>query len=257
MPKLIALDLDGTLFRSDKSISSYTLETLRRCREAGHYVVIATGRTEKGCERIFPDISPDALILSDGTYARCGEEVLCQKFVSKATLSALLEWCNANPDVLDMTLDTPTGYKSTAMPNVPEEHMADFMRATTVVGAFSSLGADIEAYSLNVSTYKPEEMMAFAANFPDVRSHLYGWVCIWPANSGKWPALEIVAPRLGVDLKDIIAFGDEGNDLEMIEKAGIGVAMGNATDEVKAVSDYICGTNDNDGIARWLEEFLL
>lgn len=60
-----------------------------------------------------------------------------------------------------------------------------------------------------------------------------------------------------IEMTDIIAFGDDSNDIDMIKTAGIGVAMGNAIDEVKSVADFICDTNDADGIAKWISKFLL
>ena len=55
----------------------------------------------------------------------------------------------------------------------------------------------------------------------------------------------------------LVAFGDDINDLEMVKNCGIGVAVENAIDDVKAAAKYICGTNDNDGVAKWLEEHIL
>lgn len=54
-------------------------------------------------------------------------------------------------------------------------------------------------------------------------------------------------------MKNVIAFGDDHNDIEMLRECGVGVAVANAIDEAKAVADYICDTSDNDGLARWLE----
>ena len=258
MPKLIALDLDGTLFRKDKTISSHSIDVLRRCREKGHYVVIATGRTEKDCERIFPDILPTALISSDGAYVRYGEEVLLQKTIPKATFSALMAWCRACPNIKDILIDTPTGYIMSSVPSLPQQYLNDFLNVTTIVESLDGIETKTAAYGLNVDTSEPAEVAALAQSFPDIRLMRFeSMFTLWPADTGKWPALEILSARLNIAKQDIIAFGDECNDIEMIEKSGTGVAMANAIEAVKAVSNHICDTNDNDGIAKWLADNLL
>ena len=73
----------------------------------------------------------------------------------------------------------------------------------------------------------------------------------------KEHALKKAAEYFNVPLADVIAFGDDINDIEMLKTAGIGVAVGNAISAVKEIADYVCGTNDNDGVAVWIEENIL
>jgi len=70
----------------------------------------------------------------------------------------------------------------------------------------------------------------------------------------KGNALRLLCSHLNVDISKAVAFGDDCNDFEMLGAAGIGVAMGNAIDKIKATADHITDTNDNDGVAKWLEE---
>jgi hydroxymethylpyrimidine pyrophosphatase-like HAD family hydrolase len=83
------------------------------------------------------------------------------------------------------------------------------------------------------------------------------WHELLPVSVNKWTALEVIAERLSVRPEEIAAFGDDVNDIEMITNAGCGVAMDNAKAVVKAAANYICGTNDNDGPAKWIEENML
>jgi hydroxymethylpyrimidine pyrophosphatase-like HAD family hydrolase len=76
-------------------------------------------------------------------------------------------------------------------------------------------------------------------------------------NATKWNAIRLLAEKWSIDLSKIAAFGDDYNDIEMLQNCGVGVAVTNALDEVKAVANYICGSNDEDGVARWLEENVL
>jgi hydroxymethylpyrimidine pyrophosphatase-like HAD family hydrolase len=73
----------------------------------------------------------------------------------------------------------------------------------------------------------------------------------------KMNAIEILSKEQNIPLSRILAFGDDYNDIEMIKKCGIGVAMENGIDEVKSVAKYICGKNNNDGVGKWIEENVL
>jgi len=75
--------------------------------------------------------------------------------------------------------------------------------------------------------------------------------------AGKSKAVAALADHWGISIKDVVAFGDDTNDIDMLRHCGIGVAMGNAIDEVKSAADDICDTNENDGIAKWLEKHVL
>lgn len=69
-------------------------------------------------------------------------------------------------------------------------------------------------------------------------------------------AIREISKQLKIDTSQIAAFGDDYNDLDMISCCGVGIAMGNAVDKVKAAANYICGTNDNDGVAKWINSSL-
>ena len=67
----------------------------------------------------------------------------------------------------------------------------------------------------------------------------------------------MIASHFDLDLSDVIAFGDDINDYDMLKAAGTGVAMGNATNDLKEVADYVTETNDNEGIPKWIDKYLL
>ena len=75
-------------------------------------------------------------------------------------------------------------------------------------------------------------------------------------NAVKWNAVKAVADFYNFRTDNLVVFGDDVNDLEMVKNCGVGVAVANAINEVKAVADYICDSNNNDGVAKWLEENL-
>lgn len=83
------------------------------------------------------------------------------------------------------------------------------------------------------------------------------WYSFANKNSNKMNAIIEIAQFLSMDVSQIISFADDYNDIGMIKGCGIGVAMGNAIDEAKLEAKYICDTNDNDGVAKFLEKHIL
>ena len=73
----------------------------------------------------------------------------------------------------------------------------------------------------------------------------------------KSKAVSALALYWGINRLEIAAFGDDSNDIDLLSDVGVGIAMENALDEVKAVADHICDTNENDGVAKWIEENIL
>ncbi len=105
-----------------------------------------------------------------------------------------------------------------------------------------------------------EEVDAIAKLLPD---YLYAQMCggqlglVMNKNATKLNGIKHLAARFGIELADVAAFGDDYNDIEMLRGCGVGVAMENALPEVKAVADFVCGVNDDDGMAKWISENVL
>ena len=83
------------------------------------------------------------------------------------------------------------------------------------------------------------------------------WYQIKSKKAAKQYAITEVCTQLGIKISEVVAFGDDYNDVGMLRECGVGVAVANAIDEAKTAADYICDTNDNDGVAKWLEENVL
>jgi hydroxymethylpyrimidine pyrophosphatase-like HAD family hydrolase len=103
-------------------------------------------------------------------------------------------------------------------------------------------------------------MKSIAARYPEFSflhisgSDLYD---INPKDATKFNGVKTISEHFNILLSEITAFGDDYNDVVMLRECGVGVAMSNAIDECKAVADCVCDTNDNDGVAKWLEERIL
>jgi len=83
------------------------------------------------------------------------------------------------------------------------------------------------------------------------------WYAISEKSVSKLKSIEATAKYFGLALSDVAAFGDDFNDVDMLKECGVGVAVSNAIDEAKAAADFICESNDEDGVAKWIEENIL
>ena len=141
---------------------------------------------------------------------------------------------------IDLSNPQWKGYESTIV--------ADFSQGT--LGKTPKIAAEMP---------KPEAVRDIIVQFPHVAAMGYTgehWVTFANKNATKWQAIMAVAAHLQIGTENIAAFGDDMNDVEMLEKCGIGVAMDNGVDQAKAVANFVCASNDDDGIAQWIEENL-
>ena len=216
--KMIVTDLDGTLLRTDKTVSERNRLALSHCRELGIKVVFATGRSYR--TKIVPQDWFDGYIRSNGAYAYADDIEVYHSGISEEVMHYILDACNLR-------------------------HIAAEPRAKADIVLRDLLPEDAEY----VNSILPADLYLI------VLKDKLGQIMHVDATKGK--AAEALARHFGINQSDVVAFGDDLNDKDLLSWASIGVAMGNALDEVKAVADFICDTNDNDGVAKWLEENIL
>lgn len=212
---MIVTDLDCTLLRDDKTISGRTQDVLRHCRDAGIKIVYATGR---GCSaaRIVPAGLFDGRIVNNGACAMDGDGIVYDRPVPGPPARALQKACEERG--LEAVVNANNG-KLYVEGCGPED--AAFIRARL-----------------------PEELHMYMSND--------GVAMVMHRDAAKAKAVAELARHWGIAREEIAAFGDDLNDVDMLAYAGIGVAVGNALDEVKAAADDICGSNEEDGPAGWL-----
>lgn len=255
MYKLILLDLDGTLLRSDKTISSRTASALAECAKRGCLIGIATARGESNAAQYIGQLSPELIISSGGALVRFRDEILrCVAFDLEETRKIIDAGFALTQGQCEITVDTQDAhywnYKEDPhilSPDWGEVRYTDYR--------------DFNRPSLKISIELPEEGMAEEiavrvdcdwARFSDGN-----WYKFSRKDATKEKAIDRITDRLGISADQILAFGDDYVDLGMLAASGTGVAMGNAIPEVKAAADAVTRSNDEDGVAVYLEENLL
>ncbi|MCL2236414.1 MAG: Cof-type HAD-IIB family hydrolase [Defluviitaleaceae bacterium] len=250
--KMIVCDLDGTLLRSDKTLSQPTLDALAGCREKGIIIAIATARSEYNINIVTDFFVPDVLITSGGSVARYREQIVHQALLTADDANGIANKLTAVEGVGITIARTDEGY-FTSKPFDSKGYEG----AVVVDFTKNVLG---QTQKIVVEMPSPEVAKSLLESLPNVAATAFTgekWVAFHCKNAAKWQGVAAVAKHLGIETGEIVAFGDDFNDLEMVEKCGIGVAMENGISEIKGAADYVCDTNDNDGVAKWLEEYLL
>lgn len=265
MYKLIAVDMDGTLLREDKTISDRTKKAIRKAVEKGVRVVLASGRPIEGLERYLEELnllSKDDYVMSfNGSVI---QNVKTREIVSKNILKgsdlkklyALSEEIGVN--IHAFTKDgciTPKMNEYTELEgriNGIEVHEVDFDTISEEEDVIKVMFIDPQPVLEEAMTRMPETIYN---EFTVVRSAPYFLEFLNKASS-KGTGVKALGEYLGIKQEEIICIGDAGNDLDMIQFAGLGVAMGNAFDEVKEAADYVTSNNEEDGVAHVIEKFI-
>jgi len=250
--KLIITDLDNTLLRSDKSISKYTAKVFERIRAKGYLIAFATAR---GCaiSRFVEKIKPDIIVSNGGATISVHGEVIYRNLLSEKDVETIIAMCYAfTDDKALITVENDDGYYCNFIPSDPDR------RSVFTYSDFKNFRAP--AYKVSPELEKDEWAEAIVKacsnctllNFTGEKWRRYAG-----GHSDKETALKILVEHLGITLDDVVAFGDDINDLGMLKLAGTAVAVSNAIDEVKAIADHITDSNDQDGVARFLERVVL
>lgn len=274
--KLIALDLDGTLFNKDGIITAATKAELNRAAAQGVKIVISTGRPFNGLpfEQI-KDTAIEYALTTNGAsiYKIEGKECLYEQGMDIETVLPILDWILDREIHIDIYMDgvgfTPTRCRENiGRLDVPES-LRKYMIATrtpleNLKEYVRDCGQKIQKINLNFypqpdGTYLyREETLAFLNANPAITVVCGGFNNFEISKAGitKREGLEFLANYLGTDLEHTMAMGDSENDYSMINAAGIGVAMGNASDDIKAIADYITTSNNEDGVGEAVKKYI-
>lgn len=258
--RLVATDLDGTLLRSDDSVSARTRDALAAVAAAGAAHIVVTGRSVPWTRNILDDLGYEGLaVCGQGAqvYDAGAHRLLTSLTLDRQLAGLALAKIEAETgplrlavsrDGLDGEVLVGPGYRTGSLPYVPLEDVADLWAAPVnkIYVQHPTLSDDELA----------EAARQAAGGLVTVVMSGEGIVELLPLGLSKARGLSLAARRLGVKAADTIAFGDMPNDIPMFTWAARGVAMANAHPELKAVADEITASNEDDGIALVLERLL-
>ncbi len=251
MIKVAAIDLDDTLLCSDGSITPRTLQALRAWRAQGNHIIIATGRPRRTVALVLPEELHDAPLISynGAEIHRKGEKIYANLLPAVATLEIITRLLDAVP-AAEIGLEIDNVLYLNRTPTRPRPHqVANLLEMATQPAAKILIFGDEMAGVEAIMTSLPPGAQA-------LYSGRYRFLQILAQNVDKAEALRFLLPQWSLTPEQMVAFGDDTNDVEMVRISGLGVAMSNAVPEVLAVADRVTTSNDEDGVALVLEELL-
>lgn len=261
--KLLALDLDDTLLRSDGTISAETLATLLCWRSMGNHIVVATGRPPRAVAEVLPESLWDVpWICYNGAEVQERGEILKQDLIPVGDARQIVSW--AQTELPDWRMGVEIGNRLYL--NRPPEKVRPHLLAPDLLEVISEPVAKILFFASPVPNRTHSELDGFDVFGPLLRllpattrsmhSNRYRLLQFMSGTADKAYALRFVADRLGLAMEQVMAFGDDVNDVEMVRQSGTGVAVDNAVPEVHAVADWVTASHDQEGVGIMLESLI-
>jgi 5-amino-6-(5-phospho-D-ribitylamino)uracil phosphatase len=262
---LIALDLDGTLLKDDKTISPYTKEVIFKAKEAGHMIVISTGRPYRASKMYYEELDLATPIVNfNGAFVHHPKDDSWGMYHTPLHLETVKEIIevsekynvkNILAEIMDDVYFHEHDEKLLDIFNLgnPNVQIGDLRQILRKDPTCILIHAD-EEHVEEIRTYLSE----VHAHLIDHRRWAAPWHVIEIVRTGinKAEGLKRIAEFYQIPKERVIAFGDEDNDLEMIEWAGYGIAMGNAIEPLKKIANDVTKTNEEDGIGIYLKSLL-
>lgn len=246
----IFLDIDNTFTAGSEVPSEENISAVRRVREMGHLVFLNTGRSYGFIpETVLKSTEFDGVLAGNGSFIKFGEEIIKADRMSVEVLKKQSEYFLKNrlPVIFEGEKDTlyicsdrhlPTWLEVADPDDFDEKYAEVPITKVTVLGHLNNEGRKLVGEDMRLI-----EFPTYAEAVID--------------GNDKAKGIQIIMDKTGIDRAHCIAMGDSLNDIEMVGFCGIGVAMGNACDELKAIADFVSVPANEGGVAKALEHFLL
>ena len=261
-PRMIVTDLDGTLLDINKKISSRTKEYLQKLKNEGKFVVIATGRVLNSAIKISEGAKFANYIISNTgsiIYDVENRKEIFRANISKEDVNKICSLYNEKFEYIDIC-DSMYYNRYTNSDDIEKilcvEKIKDREKFLTTCE---------NAVHIIISTKKNEDVeemidiIKFEIPYLDIKIMQDSfdnkkYIEIYAPNLSKYKGIQKIAEIEGIENKDIIAFGDSLNDIDMIKNCGIGVAMGNSLERIKEIANYTTISHNENGVVEFLEK---
>lgn len=289
MYKLVAIDLDGTLLNSYGEVTDKTKEAIKKAVEKGVEVVLASGRPISSVEDLANDLSANHYLISGNgaiVYDMHKKEIVYDNFLKKEQVLEIIKICEENSiyyniytenEVLTKSLNYNTLFYHSENTHKQEEKRTNINIVDDVYGyvekteddhflkitvcdesrvVFNNILKKLELVP-NIDVLDVSHMSKkIIRNGTDEVLVEYCYTEITNKDVHKWSAMKFIIDDMSITPEEVVAIGDNVNDKEMIEGAGLGVAMGNATDQIKEIANVTVATNNEDGVYEAFEKYI-
>ncbi|QYR20653.1 Cof-type HAD-IIB family hydrolase [Paenibacillus sp. sptzw28] len=263
MYKLIAIDIDDTLLTDELTVTPGTKEALAEAIAQGVFVTLATGRMFPSAKKIAKQVELNVPIITyQGSLVKTllDEQVLYERSVPKDAAKQLFDFCKERGlhvqmyvnDVLYVQQDTEKARGYAALSKIPFVVEPDFNKLTDKPST-KMLIIDEPAYLDEIA----EQLAPLIGDRVHITKSKPHYLEFTHKEGTKGHAIAFMAEHIGCTMDEVIAIGDSWNDHEMIEAAGLGVAMENALPKLKEIAQFVTKSNNEEGVRHVIEKFIL
>lgn len=275
MIKAIFFDIDGTLITTDSKVLDSTKEAIRLAQAKGIFCGVATGRGPVKIHERIDQLPLDVFVMYNGQLVFTQNRDVYLRPFSQETLQRIVDFADDEHRQIifgarqrmdgshlmkwsqNSLLKKIAGWMPSWFPVRPTRRLLQSFSPNRKKGRYKELSILQEPIYQCVLFSAEHEAPRLEKRLPDCsfqRSNPYS-VDIVPKNGSKYHGILEFIQSAGIKSEEVMVFGDHYNDIEMIQKFGIGVAMGNGLQEVKAQADYVTASNEKDGIYQALKHF--
>ena len=290
MYKLVAIDLDGTLLNSVGEVSEKTKKIIKEAKEKGVEIVFSSGRPISSTKTLALELGVDNYLISGNgavVYDIKKDEIIYDKFLNKEQVFKIIDVCEANSifyniytedEVITKSLNynvlfyhkenikkieekrTHINVVQDVKKYIEESEKERFLKVTVCDESkmiFNGIIRKLREIG-NIDILNVEHMSRKKFKIgTEIMSIEYHYTEITNENVNKWTAIEHLLEKLDIRKEEVAAIGDNINDKEMVENAGLGVVMGNSNPIMKDLADVIVSDNDSDGVYEAFEKYIL
>lgn len=285
MYKLIAIDIDGTLLNSKSVLTDRTIDVLKKASEKGIYIVLTSGRMTSVIKEFCQKIGADKFLIAENGASIVDlqtNELIYKSYIPKNVVLDIVNVCEEN-DIYYMIYTNKElivknlkhmalfFYKQNYNPNARlETHIANREYIERIDDDFTKIMiCDEDRAIYNSIVNKLNKISAIDVTaIPHISTKVlnigteekvisYSYADISAKNTNKWTAIDMLINILGITKEEVIAIGDNINDKQMVENAGLGIAMANGSPVLKKFAKEIAPSNDEDGVAYIVEKYVL
>ena len=260
--RLVFIDSDDTLKKSDGTISERIKKAIQENKKKGNKIIICTARPRYQTIEVMKDVGADSIIVSSNgseIYDSNDNKIIFNSFIDKDSVIKLVEYAYLKDIRLILTMeDYDYVTKETRNPNQKLLNNSNYVGELTGCNVKQCMFIDKKSDDI----YKIKDILSvdnklhIVDEINENSSYEEKWFSVANSNCSKGNALKIVSKYLKIPIENTIAIGNDKNDISMFEVAGFSVAVSNASDDIKNLVDYTTLSNDEDGVAVFLETLI-
>ncbi|WP_127849083.1 Cof-type HAD-IIB family hydrolase [Lacticaseibacillus hulanensis] len=261
MIKLIATEMDGSFLRDDMTYDEAKFaELMKRMQAQNIQFVCASGNQYFQLQSFFTKYPDVIYVAENGAYIRSRDHVYAVSSFKDAATADILTVLNQIDDIKLLVCGQANAYALTTTDPTHVQTMRNYYHELRVIDDFADIDDRILKFAISCPPARTdaivEHLRSALSGLADVTSSGHGDIDIIQPGLNKAAGLKELGQILGVDLAEMVAFGDGGNDLEMLREVGDGVAMANAQPDVLAVANTTTGSNEDQGVLQYLDKIL-